>query len=372
MRKRDYYEILGVPRNATKDEIKRKYRELVKKYHPDVSKKNPKEAEEKFKEISEAYEVLVDDAKRANYDRFGHAGVDFGAGGFDWKHFTHFSDLEDFFGRDFFKDFFGRDLFETFFGKRWDFDFGRREWEPGPERGADLRYDMEVTLEDVLDGVRKEIDIPLLDTCGRCRGSGLEPGTGLSDCTACNGTGQIRRSSRTAFGIFTSITTCHKCGGRGRVMKNPCRNCRGSGLVRTRRRVEINVPAGISDGDRLRLAGKGEAGRRGGSPGDLYIVVHVLPHKIFKREGKDLSCEIPISFVQAALGAEIEVPTLESSAKIKIPPGTQSGEIFKVRKRGLRSLRSKDRGDLFVRVRIVTPTNLTKRQRKLLEEFERG
>lgn len=365
MAKRDYYDVLGLGKGASKDEIKHAYRELAKKYHPDVNP-DKKDAEEKFKELSEAYEVLVDDEKRANYDRFGHGGVDFGAGGFDWSNFTHFSDIEDLFSGDFFRSFFGGrgDIFETFFGQR-----GRTS--DRARKGADLRYDAEITLEDVLRGTEKEINVSMADTCSACRGSGLEPGTSPQHCEACDGTGQIRRSSRTAFGVFTSITTCSKCGGRGKFVRTPCRACSGRGVVQARRTLSIKIPPGVEDGDRLRIAGKGEAGTRGGEPGDLYVMVHVKQHEHFGRDGKNITTEIPVSFSQAALGAEIEVPTFESTAKIKIPAGTQSGEVLRLRGKGLPSLRSRDRGDLNVRVRVVTPANLTKRQKELLEEFEK-
>jgi molecular chaperone DnaJ len=365
MAKRDYYDVLGVGKDTSKEKIKHAYRELAKKYHPDVNP-NKKEAEEKFKELSEAYEVLVDDEKRANYDRFGHGGVDFGAGGFDWSNFTHFSDIEDLFGGDFFRNFFGgrSDIFETFFGR------GERVRDAA-RRGADLRYDAEITLEDVLRGTEKGINVSIADTCSTCRGSGLEPGTSPQQCEACGGTGQVRRSSRTAFGVFTSISTCSKCGGRGRFVRTPCKACSGRGVVQARRTLSIKIPPGVDDGDRLRIAGKGEAGARGGEPGDLYVVVHVKPHEHFERDGKNIIVEIPMSFSQAALGAEIDVPTLESTAKVKVPAGTQSGEVLRLRGKGLPSLRSRDRGDLNVRVRVVTPANLTKRQRELLEEFEK-
>lgn len=357
MKKKDYYEILGVSRNATKEEIKKAYRRLVKQYHPDVNP-NKKEAEEKFKEISEAYEVLMDDEKRRAYDMYGHEGVDFGPGGFDWRHFTRFSDIEDIFGRDFFREFFGEDIFETFFGR----GFSERR------RGADLIQEVELSLEEILNGCKKDVEVEMNERCKRCDGSGVDPDAARITCNACYGTGQIRNEKRTPFGYFATITTCSKCGGRGEIT-TPCASCKGYGLVKVRKKISVNIPPGVKDGERLRIAGRGEPGE--GGAGDLYLIVRTKPHPVFERDGKDLRCEVPITFVQAALGSEVEVPTLEGKMKMKIPPGTQPGKVFRLEGKGLPELGGGRRGDLYVKILVRIPTSLTKRQRELLEEFER-
>ncbi|MDI6639706.1 MAG: molecular chaperone DnaJ [Methanocellales archaeon] len=358
--KRDYYDVLGVDRNASQEEIKKAYRRLAKKYHPDVNP-DKKAAEENFKEISEAYEVLADPSKRANYDMFGHAAVRdiFGRGGFSWRDFTHFGDIEDLFGR----DFFGRDIFDMFFGPR------RERY--GPIRGADLRYDLDMTLEDVAFGTTKEVEVPRMVTCDACNGSGARPG-GVKTCPSCNGTGQIRQSRRTAFGMFTSITTCNRCHGGGEVIEAPCPTCHGAGKVHRTRKISVKIPPGVDTGSRLRIAGEGEPGIRGGPAGDLYVVVHVQEHEVFMRDGDDVICEIPISFTQAALGTEIEVPTLEDKTKMKIPAGTQTGTLFRLKGMGIPHLRGRGRGDQHVKVIVKTPTKLSKKQRELLLELEKA
>jgi molecular chaperone DnaJ len=363
MAKRDYYEVLGVGRDATKEEIKRAYRRLAKKYHPDVNKSA--DAEEKFKEISEAYEVLSDPEKRRQYDTFGHSAARdfFGRRGFSWEDFTHFSDIEDLFGR----DFFGRDIFDVFFrefgsGREGR---GRREY---PSRGRDLRYDLEISLEDATSGVKTEIRVPRSEKCNTCKGTGAKNGK-VKTCPTCNGTGQERQERRTPFGYFASITTCRRCNGEGEIIEEPCQKCGGSGITQRTRKISVKIPPGVESGSKLRIKGEGDSGHRGGPSGDLYVVIHVQPHEFFKREGDDLFCKIPITFSQAALGAEIEVPTLKSKAKLKIPPGTQSGTIFRLKGEGIPHLGEKGRGDQLVEVNVVTPKKLSRKQRDLFEEL---
>jgi molecular chaperone DnaJ len=356
--KRDYYEVLGIDQNASQDEIKKAYRRLAKKYHPDTNP-DKKTAGEEFKEISEAYEILADPDKRSNYDRFGHAAVRdaFGRGGFSWGDFTHFGDIEDIFGR----DFFGMDIFDMFFGSNMR---GYR-----PARGADLRYDLDITLEDAAFGTTKEVEIPRMVKCDSCNGSGARTG-GLKTCPDCNGTGQKRQMRRTAFGMFTSITTCGRCRGEGKTIEEICPDCKGDGKVRRKRSISVKIPTGVETGSRLRIVGEGEAGTRGGSTGDLYIIVDVEPHEIFKRDEDDVICEVPISFTQAALGAEIVAPTLKGEAKIKIPPGTQTGTMFRLKGIGIPHLNRRGSGDQHVKVVVKTPKRLSKKQRELLLELE--
>jgi molecular chaperone DnaJ len=358
--KRDYYEILGVGRDATQEELKKAYRRLAKEFHPDkVPPERKKEAEEKFKEISEAYGVLSDEEKRAYYDRYGHAGID--------QRYTS----EDIFGSINFEDLFGDfgfggfdDLFDLFFG-------GRRTRRRGPERGANLRFDMEITLEEAARGVETEVEIPRSETCPTCRGSRAKPGTSPRICPVCNGQGQAGQTRRTPFGRFTTFTTCPQCRGEGKIIPEPCSECRGQGMVERRRTLTIRIPRGVDTGSRIRLPGEGDAGKDGGPPGDLYIVIHIHPHEVFHREGEDLYLEVPVSFTTVALGSEIRVPTLDGEARLKIPPGTQTGTIFRLRGEGMPSLQREGRGDLHVKVVVVTPTNLTERQKELLRELER-
>ncbi len=366
--KKDYYEILGVDRNASEQEIKRAYRRLAKKYHPDLNK-NDKGAEEKFKEISEAYEVLSDPEKRANYDRFGHAGVDFGPGGFDWSKFTRYSDIEDIFG-DFFKDLFGFGFGRSGHGSIFD-DLFHNAGERYPERGRDIVYDIEIELEDAAKGIEKEIEVKKAETCPDCRGTGASRG-GLKTCPACGGTGQIKRVQRRGFAQFVSITTCPQCGGRGKVVENPCSTCNGSGRIGVNKRLSVRIPPGVDNGSRLRIPGEGEAGEWGGPPGDLYLIIHVKEHEIFKRDGSDLYCDLPVRFAQVALGDEVKVPTIYGEeVKLKIPPGTQSGTVFRFKNMGMPDLRGHGRGSLMVRVNVVTPKKLSKRQEDLLREFDK-
>jgi molecular chaperone DnaJ len=343
MSKRDYYEVLGVSRTATEAEIKRAYRALAVKYHPD---KNPDDqtAEEKFKECAEAYAVLSDPQKRASYDRFGHA-AGAGAAGFD----PGFSNIEDIF------DMFG---FGDMFGSRG----GRRA---AVQRGSDLRYDLEITLEEAASGKDEKLQIPRLETCGECSGSGAENGTTPETCSACQGSGQTRYQQ----GFFSVMRTCSTCRGRGQVIKSPCGVCRGAGRVEKEKTLEIKIPAGVETGSRLRVSGEGESGPNGGPSGDLFVVIHVKEHDVFERQGANLYSAVPITFAQAALGAEIKVKTLDGEEELKIPAGTQTGTVFRIKSEGMPALGGRGRGDLFVAVTLITPKSLTKEQRKLLEQL---
>jgi len=343
---KDYYQILGVDRNATEEEIKRAYRKLALKYHPD---RNPgdKSCEEKFKEINEAYACLSDPQKRANYDKFGTAeGVETG---FDFG----FGDFASSFG-----DIFG-DIFGDLFG-----DFTRRR-RVRPTKGQDLRYDLDITLKEAVFGTEKIIDIPRWETCPRCNGSCCKPGKGPLTCPTCRGTGQTRLQQ----GFFTISRTCGRCGGVGTIITDPCTECKGKGKVKRQRSISLKIPPGVDTGIRLKVTGEGEAGSHGGPPGDLYVVINVIPHPFFKRKGNDLHCEVPISFTQAALGAEIEVPTIDGKSFIKIPPGTPSGRVFHLKGKGVPKLGGYGRGDQYVTVFIDVPKKLTPRQKELLREF---
>ncbi|HEY8122917.1 MAG TPA: molecular chaperone DnaJ [Myxococcota bacterium] len=343
MSKRDYYEVLGVVRTASGDELKKAYRKLALQYHPDRGSDDPA-AEEKFKEASEAYAVLSDDAKRRQYDQFGHQAVG-GPGGFQGD-FGNVGDI--------FNDLFG-DLFGAMGGRRG----GRGQ------RGADLRYTHTLDLEDVLSGEEATIEIPRMLRCEKCSGSGAKPGTQPERCGRCGGTGQ------TVFqqGLFRISRPCEACRGEGSVVRSPCTTCRGSGRTEGKKTLKVRVPAGVEDGMRLRVAGEGEAGLAGGQAGDLYVVMAVNEHPLFKREGPDLLCEVPVLLTQAALGAEIDVPTLEGRVKLKIPEGTQSGKTFRLRGKGVPSVNSSARGDLHVRIFVEVPSRLNAKQRALLEQF---
>jgi molecular chaperone DnaJ len=346
MAKRDYYEVLGLQRNASADEIKKAYRKLAMKHHPD---RNPdKGSEDKFKEISEAYEILSDAQKRAAYDRYGHAGVDatMGAGAGGAHGFEGFADA--------FSDIFG-DIFG-----------GGRGGRSNVYRGADLRYNLEITLEEAAHGSEKTIRIPTVEECGTCHGSGAKPGTQPQTCPTCGGAGQVRIQQ----GFFSIQQTCPKCHGTGRIIPDPCTSCGGAGRVKSHKTLEVKIPAGIDEGMRLRHAGHGEPGVNGGPPGDLYVEIRIRPHAVFKRDGDDLHCEMPISFTTAALGGEIEIPTLEGMAKLKIPAETQSGRVFRLRGKGIRNVRTHHHGDLMCHVVVETPVKLTERQKELLREFE--
>ena len=350
MAKRDYYEVLGVERGASEAELKNAYRRLAMKYHPD---RNPDDegAIEKFKEANEAYEILTDAQKRAAYDQYGHAGVDpsmgggAGAGGFAGGNFS---------------DIFG-DVFGDIFGGGGGGGRGRSS----VQRGSDLRYTLELDLEEAVRGTTVTIRVPTLVECGTCDGSGAKKGTSPVTCTTCGGHGQVRMQQ----GFFSVQQTCPRCHGTGKMITDPCRDCGGQGRVEEQKTLSVKVPAGVDTGDRIRLAGEGEAGVNGGPSGDLYVVVSVREHKIFQRDGKNLYCEVPISFADASLGGELEVPTLDGRVKLKIPDGTQTGKLFRLRGKGVTPVRGGSPGDLLCRVAVETPVNLTKRQRELIQEL---
>jgi molecular chaperone DnaJ len=353
--KKDYYEVLGVSRNAKQEEIKNAYRKLALQYHPDRNK-SP-DAEEKFKEISEAYAILSDEEKRRQYDTFGHAGID-----------SRYTREDIFRGVDFDEIF--RDLGFGFggFGSIFDMFFGGRE-RSAPERGYDLRYDLEISLEDAFKGLKTDIEIPRNEKCDVCGGTGAKPGTEPKTCPKCRGTGQIQYTRTSGFTRFVQITACDKCNGRRVIVENPCKECHGKGIVKRYRKIRINVPPGVDTGYSLRLRGEGETSIRGGNSGDLYVVMSVKTHKVFKRDGDDVFYDSQIGFTQASLGSEIEVPTIDGKARLKVPLGTQSGTVFRLNGKGMPRLRGFGRGDELVRVTIKTPKNLTERQRKLLLEL---
>lgn len=353
MAKRDYYEVLGVSRNASPEEIKKAYRSVAKKYHPDKNA-GDKAAEEKFKEACEAYEVLSDPEKRANYDRFGHQGVRFGSGGFSYENFTHAADFEDILGS----------LFGGMFGGGPRRGGAQRR---GPEKGRDLKVSVTIDLEDAFRGKETEIALTRLENCTVCSGTGSKPGTRPKVCPRCKGTGTMRFQQ--AF--FSINTTCDLCQGEGQVIDNPCENCSGRGRVNEKQRVKVRIPAGVDSGTLVRVPGEGEAGPQNGPRGDLYIETRIRPHEVFQREGDDLVCEIPISFSQAALGDEIEIPGLvDESHKITIPPGTQTHTLFKISGRGMPLPNDpRRRGDLYVRAVVRTPERLTERERELFKEL---
>ena len=356
MVKRDYYEVLGVSRDATKDEIKRAYRKLALKYHPD---RNPgKDAEERFKEISEAYAVLSDDEKRRQYDMFGHAGID---QRYSYEDIFRGADFGDIF-RDLGFGFGFDDIFEHFFGRR----YGRqREYR---RRGADLRYDVTITLRDAYEGKTVELEIPRTEKCDNCNGTGAKPGTSPKTCPQCHGTGQVQRTQRTAFGVFTQITVCPRCNGSGTIIEAPCPVCKGKGVVQRTRVMEVKIPKGVEEGSHLRLTGAGEAGENGGEPGDLYVVVHIEEDERFKRRGADLYTKKRISFPQAALGTTVKVETLDGTARLKLPPGVESGDVFKLKGKGMPRLRG-GYGDLFVEIMVETPKKLSRKAKKLIEQL---
>ncbi|MBI3985794.1 MAG: molecular chaperone DnaJ [Lentisphaerae bacterium] len=357
--KRDYYEVLTVSRSASTEEIKKAYRKMALKYHPDRNAGN-KEAEERFKEISEAYEVLSDPDKRAKYDQYGHEGLKstFGPNGFDFaRDFTHVQDIQDIFG-----DLFGgNSIFEDFFGR------SSRHGASGtrPMKGSDLRFDLEIDFEEAVFGAEREITLPISEECTHCGGLGAEPGSKKETCKQCAGRGVVVTSS----GFFRVQQDCPVCLGKGEIVTSPCRQCGGSGTSKVRKPLKLKIPEGVETGSRLRLAGKGEGGLRGGPPGDLYVVLHVRPHPIFQRQGEDLLCEVPISIEFAVLGGDIQVPTLEGYAKIKISPGAESGKIFRLRGKGVTSLMNEGKGDLLIRLLVEMPKNLNGNQKKRLKDF---
>ncbi|RXZ45018.1 molecular chaperone DnaJ [Crenobacter cavernae] len=350
MAKRDYYEVLGLAKNASEDEIKKTYRKLAMKYHPD---RNPDshEAEEKFKEVKEAYEILSEPEKRAAYDQFGHAGVDQqagmggGAGGFGG-----------------FGDAFA-DIFGDIFGGRAGGGGGGRS---NVYRGADLQYNLEISLEDAARGCERQLEFQVMEECDTCHGSGAKPGTQPKTCSTCGGHGQVRLSQ----GFFSIQQTCPTCHGSGKQITDPCGVCHGGGRVRKNRKLNVKIPAGIDDGMKIRNSGQGEPGVNGGPAGDLYVQIHLKPHPVFRRDGHNLHCEMPISFATAALGGEVDIPTLEGMARLKIPAETQTGKVLRLRGKGVKSVRGADYGDLMCHVVVETPVNLTERQKELLREFE--
>lgn len=347
MARRDYYEILGVPRTATQEEIKRAFRRLAREHHPDINQ-DPR-AGERFKEMNEAYQILGDPERRAQYDR----GEQVAFGGIDLGQSSPFGNALD-------------DIFEMFFGQ----PRARGGGEPGPERGSDLRIELELTLEEAARGAEKTIALKREETCSACFGTGAEKGSAPEECPTCGGTGQVRFQRRTPFGSFAQITTCPQCQGRTKIIRRPCRECRGSGRAVVEREITVHVPAGVEEGTRLRLQGEGEAGMRGGERGDLHVVVRFATHPIFQRHGRDLHCEVAISMVQAALGDEIEVPTLDGPAPLAVPPGLQPGSVLTLRDKGLPGARG-GRGALVVHVRVTIPESLTPEQAQVLTQFAR-
>ncbi len=347
MTKRDYYEVLGVPRGASTEEIRRAYRRLARKYHPDVNQ-DP-EAESLFKEATEAYEVLSDSQKRSAYDAFGHAGVQPGAGGFGGFEGDPFGINFD-------------TIFETFFG-------GMGRTRRGPRRGADLVHHMTLTFEEAAFGTEREIEVTRRTVCPRCQGRQAEPGTSPSRCPTCGGTGQVRRTQRSLLGQFVSVTECERCGGSGMIIPTPCEECRGQGAIRATRRLSVQVPAGIDEGFRLRLAGEGEAGDPGAPPGDLFVEFTIQPHPLFRRKGQDIHLEMPLNIVQATLGDEVEVPTLNGKVSVRVEPGTQPGDAHRIRGQGFPSLQGSGRGDEVVTFTVIVPKHVNEKQRKLLREL---
>lgn len=361
MAKRDYYEVLGINREASPDEIKRAYRSLALQYHPDrVAPEKKKEAEEKFKEMSEAYAVLSDPKKRVQYDQFGHAGIDATYSYediFRGADFTGFEDILRGFG-------FG----ESIFGDLFDFFGTGRGRGRRATRGADLEYTQSITLEEAASGTEKGIGIFHTVTCSKCGGTGAKPGTGKKTCPQCQGTGQVSYGRGGLF-TFSFSQTCSRCGGSGEVIETPCAVCNGRGKVKKSSSISLKIPPGVDTGTSIRVRGKGEAGELGGPSGDLYVVIHVKPHEIFEREGDDLYTEVPILFTTACLGGEIEVPTLKSSVKMRVPPGTPTGKVFKLRGKGMPSLHGRSQGDEYLKVIVQVPSKLTSEEKKVLEEF---
>ena len=369
--KKDYYEILGINKNSTDDEIKKAYKKLAKKWHPDLNPDNKKQAEEKMKEINEAYDVLKDPKKRAQYDQFGHAaftgggGGNYGGAGFE----------------DIFRGGFGGggnfgfdmgDIFDAFFGGGGGARGRRQQAERGPVRGADLRYDLTIDFEAAAFGKEMTIKVPRLETCKECNGTGAAKGTTPDICPDCHGMGQRQTVTRTPFGQIQTMRTCERCHGTGKIVKTPCSHCHGEGRVKNVKDIQLNIPKGVNNGNRIRVNGGGQAGENGGQPGDLFVYINIKPHEIFKREGNNVYCEVPISFVQAALGATVEAPTIHGKVPMKIPSGTQSGTVQKISGKGIPNLRGEGVGDEYVTIKVLTPKNLTDRQKKLLQEFESG
>ena len=361
MAKRDYYEILGVDKNATAAEIKKAYRKLAMKYHPDKNKDN-KEAEEKFKEASEAYEVLSDKEKKQLYDQYGHAGVEgsFGSGGFSWNNFSHASDFEDLFGGDGLGG-----IFESIFGGGFS---SRGRYHEEHNKGEDLKISLSLTLEEIASGVEKTIKMNIKDPCDHCNGTGSADGK-VETCTQCNGSGRVRQVTRSIFGHMQSVVTCPSCQGKGKIIKNKCSYCHGEGRVSKSKKIKVSIPAGVEEGQYMRLHEQGNIGRNNGARGDILVMIHEKEHKIFERRGQDIICEFPITFSQAALGGEIFVPTINSKIKMKVPAGTQSGKVFRLKSQGLPYVNKSYRGDLYIKVVVVTPTKLNSEQRELFKKL---
>lgn len=347
MAKKDYYEILGVNKDASETEIKKAYRKLARQYHPDV---NPgdKEAENKFKEATEAYEVLSDEGKRSQYDQFGHGAFENGG----------FGGAQDFGGFS--------DIFDMFFGGAGGYGQDNRK---RPRKGADLRFDLTIDFTEAAFGTEKTIEIPKWETCNECEGSGSEKGTHPETCPKCKGSGQFVSTQRTAFGQFQTVRTCPDCNGEGTIIKNRCHKCKGKGKIRRIKKISVKIPAGVNNGSRLRMAGDGEQGELGGPPGDLYVLINVRPHEVFEREGDDIYLEYPVNFVQASLGDEILVPTLEGKVKLKIPEGTQSGTVFRLKGKGIANVQGYGKGDQHVQVKVIVPKSLTTEQKDLLQKL---
>ena len=354
--KRDYYEVLGVSRGASEDEIKKAYKKMARKYHPDL---NPgdKTAEEKFKEVNEAYEVLSDADKKARYDQYGHAGVDpnFGAGGFGggFDGSFDFGDLGDIFG--------------SFLGG--GFGGGRRTNPNAPQRGESIRMSIAISFEEAAFGCEKAVTVERYETCDTCHGNGCAPGTSPEVCPDCHGTGTVQVRRQTPMGVFATSSPCPKCGGKGRIIHQPCKDCRGSGMVRKKKTIQASIPAGIDNGQTISIRGQGNAGKNGGPAGDLLITITVRPHELFRREGTSVLCEAPITFTQAVLGAELEIPTIDGKVKYTLPEGTQSGTTFRLKGKGIPSINGRGRGDQYVTVYIETPKNLNKEQKEALKKF---
>lgn len=347
--KRDFYEILGISKNSTEADIKKAYRKLAKQYHPDL---NPgdKSAEQKFKEANEAYEVLSDQSKRARYDQFGHAGAE--QGGFGGGGFEGFGGFED--------------IFDSFFGGGFG---GRSQRQNGPQKGEDLRYSIQINFTEAAFGIKKEVTLNKWSDCSTCKGSGAKAGTSKKTCSTCGGSGQRKVAKQTPFGQFVNVQTCDVCGGEGEINSDPCRECSGKGKIRKNSKIEIKIPSGIDEGQIISLRGEGEPGKKGGPSGDLYITIRIKEHELFGRQGNDVYCEMPITFAQSALGAEIEVPTIDGKVKYTIPEGTQTGALFRLRGKGIPHLRGSGRGDQYVKVIVETPTKLDEEQKEALRNF---
>ena len=352
--KRDYYEVLGITKGASEDEIKKAYKKMARKYHPDL---NPgdKEAEEKFKEVNEAYEVLSDPDKKARYDQYGHAGVDpnFGAGGAGFDGSFDFGDLGDIFG--------------SFFGG--GFGGGRRTNPNAPQRGESIRMSLSISFEEAAFGCEKEVTVDRMEQCGACHGSGCAPGTSPEVCPDCHGSGQVQVRRQTPMGVFASTSPCPKCGGKGQIIHQPCKDCHGTGSARKRKTIQASIPAGIDNGQTISIRGQGNAGKNGGPAGDLLITITIRPHELFRREGTSVLCEAPITFAQAVLGAELVIPTIDGKVKYDLPEGTQSGTTFRLKGKGIPSINGHGRGDQYVTVYIETPRNLNKEQKEALRKF---